>query len=290
LEYTVTFPGPYPRGLRTPFRGELLGRDFEFGEISGTPPQATVAVESEIRLAQLRLHPPKVVAGEEESPAIEVQDTSEVSKFLASVIHAFAFITDSPMRYSVRGRSLIPECPEDEALFERFGTRFVYPSLTMSGSMRSFLLESLTPEFLSALIAKEPALAMYARALEHGDSAASYRELWRILESAFGAKDRKLVAALARFEPATGMEFTTQELKALLTLRGRASHLNSKKGRREYQAVRHETDKQLPRLKSLVEQVVLTKRNWGADDVDIEPLLRLEAYVNPKGEVTLLRD
>jgi hypothetical protein len=286
----VTFPGPHPRGLRAPFRVELHNKILEFGEIGGTPPQATVAVETTIGLAQLKLHSPRVVAGEEESPAIEVQDASDVSEFLASMIHAFAFITDVPMRYSVRGRSLIPECTEDEALFERFGTRGLYPSLTMIGSTRSFLLTSLTPELLAALIAKEPALAMYARALEHGDSTASYRELWRILESAFGASDKKLVVLLAGFEPATDMEFTVQELKALLTLRGRASHLNSKKGRREYQAVRHETDEKLPRLKSLVEQVVLTKCNWGVEDVDIKPILRLEAYVNPKGEVTLLRD
>jgi hypothetical protein len=64
-------------------------------------------------------------------------------------------------------------------------------------------------------------------------------------------------------------------------LRGRASHARSKRGIREVRAVTQECRAKLPRLKSLVERVIATKKTWGAPTIAFETLFRLAGYVGP---------
>jgi hypothetical protein len=124
-------------------------------------------------------------------------------------------------------------------------------------------------------------LRIYADALKLGTGAARFRELWRVLESAFNRQDDELVALLADYPPARAMAFSRDELKQLLVLRGKASHAASRAGVKQLLAVERECSHRLARLKNLAERVILTKRSWGYPTRGVDELVPLSAYVVP---------
>jgi hypothetical protein len=125
-------------------------------------------------------------------------------------------------------------------------------------------------------------LSISAPALTRAPPAARFRELWRVLESAFTRSDDELVALLADYAPTQAMGFTRDELRQLLVLRGRASHAASKAGLTELVAVERECSQRLPCLKNLAERVILTKRSWGFPTTYVDELMPLAGYVQPE--------
>jgi hypothetical protein len=113
---------------------------------------------------------------------------------------------------------------------------------------------------------------------------ARFRELRR-LESAFQRTDRRLIELLSEYEPAQAIGFTSDELKELLMLRGRASHAQSKAGCREPSVVERECERRVPRRENLVERVLLTKQDWGSPSTAVEELAHVQANVQPTATV-----
>jgi hypothetical protein len=68
--------------------------------------------------------------------------------------------------------------------------------------MRSFSLSKATDNTITDLLPRRVGLRLYANAMKADLAVAQFRELWRILEAAFGKRDDELVARLANYEPA----------------------------------------------------------------------------------------
>ncbi len=128
-------------------------------------------------------------------------------------------------------------------------------------------------------------LRLYANAMQADLAVAQFRELWRILEAAFGKHDDELVTLLTKYEPARKLRFDEAEVKQLLVLRGRASHAQSSAGIKELVYVDQECRKQLPRLKNLCERVILTKKDWGYPTVGTDELLPLAGFIGPANNI-----
>jgi hypothetical protein len=85
------------------------------------------------------------------------------------------------------------------------------------------------------------------------------------------------------------MEFDRDELRELHTLRGRASHAESRSGVHELEHVERECGARLARLSCLAERVILTKRSWGYPTTAVEELSPLLAYVRREGRVVYIQ-
>ena len=115
-----------------------------------------------------------------------------------------------------------------------------------------------------------------ATALALGTSSARFREVWRLLEAAFQLKDNDLIQRLAErlpeYGPVRQLGFDRDELRELHTLRGRASHAESRSGVHELEHVERECGARVARLKCLAERVILTKKSWGSPTTGVEEL------------------
>lgn len=218
---------------------------------------------------------------EDEIAMIEVDRAGwEGADTALDVAGALSFLTDQAFTVSrpPLDDELVPETTEDEAVLERLGTREVWLGLSSNPQIRTFV-EPVTPELVAALLPKAVGLRLYADAIRQGSDTARYRDLWRVLESAFTLQDDELIAALAAYPPATDLEFDADELRELLVLRGRASHARSRTGRRELRQVRADVLQREGRLKSLVERVLMTKTEWGSRSAAVQELSPLRAWV-----------
>jgi len=139
---------------------------------------------------------------------------------------------------------------------------------------RSFELYEVGDPAIDKLLTRRVGMHLYYEALQLDRPVARFRELWRILESAFGTTNDRLVNRLADFQTSTELEFTKRELKELLILRGRASHSSSRAGLKELREVTLQVLRRLGRLRCLAEQVILTKKHWGKDSLEVERLGR----------------
>jgi hypothetical protein len=151
---------------------------------------------------------------------------------------ALGLLTDAAFsRYSSFDEpdELVPESPDDVELLDTIGTREVYQSLGATHHGRTFH-ESVTRESVAALLPKRAGLHLYAEALHLATPQARYRDVWRILESAFAASDQAL---LARFPPLADINVTLDEVKELHVYRGRASHAQSRSGVSELRHIGH---------------------------------------------------
>ncbi len=179
----------------------------------------------------------------------------EASEYILSqdFISALTFLTDVPITLSRPPLSdrFVPETEEDREHLERLGTDQPYSRASSLVSMRSFSLSNATDNTITDLLPRRVGLRLYANAMKADLAVAQFRELWRILEAAFGERDDRLVALLAKYEPARKLRFDEAEIKQLLVLRGRASHAQSSAGIKELVYVDQECAKQLPRLKNL---------------------------------------
>jgi hypothetical protein len=139
------------------------------------------------------------------------------------------------------------------------------------------------------LLDRTSGVRIYAMALAHGTASARFREMWRVLEAAFQLKDGDLIDRLVGYGPAIEMEFDRDELRDLHTLRGRASHAESRSGVHELEHVERECGARLARLSCLAERVILTKQSWGYPTTGVEELSPLRAYVQPDGGLVYIQ-
>jgi hypothetical protein len=180
---------------------------------------------------------------------------------------------------------LVPETSTDDERLEELGSPHVLPELSVGRDVRTFHLSVVQPELLKQLMMR-PGAALFADALNAIAPVARFRELWRILKSAFGLQGRELTQALAGYQPAAEMSFTYAELESLRTIRGRASHAASRAGTSELLTIEREVMQALGRVQSLVERVILTKKTWGARGGAVDELLRLQTYIGQDGHIT----
>lgn len=222
---------------------------------------------------------------EEPLPSLQLRRDQRqgLDDVLASdVASALCFLTDVPLSLSRlldEGR-FVAKDDADRATLQTLGTDRAYAAAHIEVSRRSLPRVRVTPDLVQALQSRRTGLRLYADALRLGPGIAQFRELWRILESAVGLQDDKLVAVLADYPPAQAMGFDAEELQALLVLRGRASHTASRAGLRELLTVTRQCLESLPRLKNLAERVILTKASWGSPTRGVHELLPLAGYVH----------
>ena len=157
------------------------------------------------------------------------------------------------------------------------------------GLTQTFSLPRVDDQTLDALARKEAGMALYAEALLLQEPIGTFREFWKVLESAFAAKDAQLIRCLSEYTPAEQLGFTQTELRGLHTLRGRASHAESRYGLDEHESVLAETSSRLARLKCLAEQVILTKKTWGVRTTECERLAPVSAFIDANGGEVLIR-
>lgn len=205
-------------------------------------------------------------------------------------VHALSFLTDLPIWLSPSRSedAFIPETAEEKALLGGFGTDQPFRQGGLKIGSRTFN-PVVDADSVAALRGREPGLRLYSDAIKIPTYVGQFRELWRVLESAFGRRDDDLVECLAAYPPARQIGFDRRELQALLVLRGRASHAQSKAGTQELIYVDTECHRVLARLKNLIERVVLTKQTWGYPTAGVRELTSLEAYTTEQGGLVVIK-
>jgi hypothetical protein len=129
-------------------------------------------------------------------PAVRVANNSNVRS--DDLTAALTFFTDVPVVASRIGQAeLVPDTDEDRAALDAFGTAQVYVKTTFRQGIRTFPPIVIDGDAIRALLPHAAGLRLYADALAAATDVARYRDLWRVLESAFGQKESKLVAALS---------------------------------------------------------------------------------------------
>ena len=225
--------------------------------------------------------------GEREAvPSLRVtEDRVLIDDFLSAV----AFVTGARLSLgTIHERRLVPEGRDEELLLEQFVTQELFTERRATGSTRTFSGKA-DNERVAALLQRAPGVRLYRDA--HGlPPVPRFRELWRVLESAFAMTGADLVWLLASYPPAKRLGFDETELEELRTLRGRASHAHSRAGAgtAELVAVDRECSALVSRLDSLVERVVLTKKSWGRPTHGVEELAFLFAYIGRRGGLCIV--
>jgi hypothetical protein len=226
-------------------------------------------------------------------PRLRIPDGSGPSlRHLDDAIDGLSFLTDISLHRRPSGRgSLIPEDQEDADLIEGVGSDQPFSATSFKASIRTISLVVDAENVQTLIGGPRIGVRLYADALRLSLPTGQFREFWRILESAFRQKDRALVKSLAEYQPAKEIEFDAEELKDLLTLRGRASHAETRTPDIELSEVEGLCDDKLPRLRSLAERVILTKRTWGAPSGGIHnPAPPVMSYVNKNGGIVLIKN
>jgi hypothetical protein len=219
-----------------------------------------------------------------ELPALRIRADERPEHVLAvDLLSAISFLSDVPLSVSrpIDEDRFVAEDEGDRETLADLGTDDVYNETGFTFATHTFGGVALTAERFSNLLRRRAGLRIYADALKLGTGAARFRELWRVLESAFNRQDDELVALLADYPPARAMAFSRDELKQLLVLRGKASHAASRAGVKQLLAVERECSHRLARLKNLAQRVILTKRSWGYPTRGVDELVPLSAYVVP---------
>jgi hypothetical protein len=202
---------------------------------------------------------------------------------------AISFLTTEPVSLGrvIGGDRFLPENEEDVTLLEQLGTDAAFQGISLTFSTRTFAAR-ITAQNIEAVLPRRTGMRIYADALRTSFDVAQFRELWRVLESAFGATSNALMELLESYPPAQHMGFDRSELRQLLVLRGRASHAQSKTGIRELTLVERACSTHLPRLRCLAQRVILTKADWGRPSRDVDELSPLRAYIGTTGELKLI--
>ena len=258
------------QGLPIPFRYERDGKIFEITEIdtdgkSGRGFSETTVDPSKLEKIVIN-HPEPVEHG------IHVPERDELREFVKAVRDAITFSLDVSITTRPTNGQLIPETDGDEKKLKGFGTTDLFYETFVNLHQRAFQIDTLTPAMLTKLLDREVGIATLVQAMAMQNPAARYRELWRVLESAFREKSDKLAKLLAQFEPVKKMGFTEEHLHDLTILRHRASHLYSKAGIAEFRRANADVEDVLWITERLAEMVLLTKKNWGSNDLETDSL------------------
>ena len=229
---------------------------------------------------------------EEPVPTLQLVNDEAPEHILSQdFMGALTFLTDVPITLSSPPHKdrFVPETDEDRELLERLGTDQPYSTISALVSMRSFNVNGATDKTITDLMSRRVGLRLYADAMKANLAVAQFRELWRVLEAAFGKTDDELVTLLANYEPAKMLRFDEAEIKQLLVLRGRASHAQSSAGIKELVYADRECSNQLPRLKNLCERVILTKKSWGYPTLGTDELLPLAGFIGPANSIVMFK-
>jgi hypothetical protein len=224
-------------------------------------------------------------------PTLKVPESELDTVAARDVLSALSFLSDTTLELSVRGRAdddVVLDDAEDEALLERLGTRRRYRQTGATFETRT-VQPKVDTEAVGALLDRASGVRIYAMALALSASSARFRELWRVLEAAFQLKDNDLIQLLAEYGPDRQLGFDRDELRELHTLRGRASHAESRSGVHELEHVERECAARVARLKCLAARVILTKKSWGSPTTGVEELSPLLAYVQRDGGVVYVQ-
>ena len=280
-----------PRELHLPLRIEHEGKTFVIQTLEDDNKHATALIEGPVNRENLTLKVGrKPIDGSAPAKGILVPEDAAFAQFATTVTHFLTFLLDIPIRHSRRHNDeLIAEDDLDEVHLNDLGTKDVYTETSAIPSLRTFHALELSGSAYDALVSKDVGMALYSLALLLQEPIGQFRELWKVLESAFSTKDRRLVQLVAKYAPAKAIGFTHEELNKMLVLRGRASHAESRSGMSEYRDAAWETARRLPRLKCLVEQVLLTKKAWGKPTLGVERLAPVHGYVDQNGALVLIR-
>lgn len=208
-------------------------------------------------------------------PQLVIKEDFATSHAVVTAADILTFRTDTPIQLSslIQKNEIIAESPEEVEQLAMLGTKSIFENTSFSIIMRSFDPSDISgDESVFELQKKETGLRLYAAAMAQYEPAGQFRELWRVFEAAFRKQDDALVTMLSKYQPAKELGFSKSELKKLLVLRHRSSHANSQAGIEGLRTVDIATREKFDRLKTLVEQVILTKKNWGSSDLDVERL------------------
>lgn len=226
-------------------------------------------------------------------PRIRVPDGGGPTQlFLEDAIDALSFLTDTALHFQSQGRgALVPETSEDQELIEKVRSDEPFSPTGAKQAIRTVSLEVNSENVQTLLDGPRVGVRLYADALRLPLATSRFRELWRVLESAFRRKEKALVKRIAEFKPALQLKFDEEELEELRRLRGRASHAETNKPDLELSRVEGLCDQKLPRLLTLIERVILTKKTWSAPTGGVrESPPPVMSYVGKKGEVVLIQN
>lgn len=188
--------------------------------------------------------------------------------------NAADFAEESANRY-------IAETREDEQILRDFGVDSARMPLRATTAVEVADHHPVDAQFIQAL-AERGAVTVYEEVLGSTTESGRFRELWRVLEFAFQAHGRQLVELLASYPPAVALGFDRDELEALRALRGRTSHAASRAGTTEIARTRGASLVHTGRLWSLVDYVILTKKE-ASNSLDVEELRPLRAFIDRDG-------
>ncbi len=217
-------------------------------------------------------------------------DQKPESVLAANIVSALAFLSGVPLSlvHHAQDDRFVAEDDDDSATLDSLGTDLPFVQ-------RSFKIEAQIPvgavsaESITALTKRPVGVRLYADALKSSFAPAQFRDLWRVLESAFNRTDAELVRLLSRFAPCAQLGFDRDELTQLLVLRGRASHAATRQAvsLEEVASIQRECSAALTRLTQLAQRVILTKKSWGYPTSAVDELLPLVGYVKREGGVVI---
>jgi hypothetical protein len=222
---------------------------------------------------------------------LSINNDEDPEPFLAQdFVSGLTFLTDVPLSITSGSNPscFVAETKEDEDALKSFGTDRFHNPLTAHVSTRTFG-SAVSTDRLKGLMSRKVGLRLYASAVNASLATAQYRDLWRVLESAFSRAGDALVELLASYEPAQKLGFDKVELDELRILRGRASHAQSRTGLKEIIYVDKECERQLPRLKNLCERVILTKKEWGSPTIAVDEVLPLQSFMGKDGTLNIFQ-
>lgn len=225
-------------------------------------------------------------------PAIRIKPNRDGPKpGVQQFVDALAFLTDAvlSLRRSEPPR-IVPEDTDDALLIRAFdGVTDVYDPGYAIGTTRTMnpMVEGGT---ITALLPRQAGLRLYSDALHAGNDVAKFRAYWRVLEAAFGCQSTALVNCLASYPPAIEVGFTQDELHELKQLRGSISHAQEQEGLAAILRASQQAEARLPRLKTLVERVVLTKRDWASRNLRVLDLMPPSCWVTTEGGVHYVKN
>lgn len=221
---------------------------------------------------------------EELGKALSSPEVDQLSEGARLVGAALSFAIAVPLRVHPQPfepNRFIAEDERDRRLLDELGMERVRISHTFSHGVEVFDDCEVDAHLITEL-ARRGTVGVYAEAMRLDGYAARFRELWRTLEVAFQAHGARLISLIAEFPPAQELGFEKKELEALLALRGQISHASSRPGPRDVARFEREATRRLGRLWTLVDRVILTKRD-SSQDLEVDELQPLVAHIGPDG-------
>ena len=221
-----------------------------------------------------------------EYPCVDVAVDRQVIRRQASdVVSCLSLLLEMPLALFSAGQAdrIVPEDDADRRKIEELGTDTLYFGLQAGQATSRKWRDSMKDKHILDLLPRSPGLHLYADALRNSVVTASFRDYWRVLESAFNVRDDDLIKLLESYTPCIDLGFSKEELRHLLVIRGRASHAKSRIGLTEKKEIDDLCSANLPRLKQLAKCVILTKKSWGYPTLGVEeaqPYVRVETHPN----------